>query len=157
MTKQASQREERKRTHKKQALLFSIRCCNIFQELKSSIFRTHKILYQVCCCFSSLQTLSLIYHLFSFPTTHFQLIALKPTDEKDSFCLLPLVFDRLYRRLFLILCKDITLNHAFGFFFFCLSQSDTIADESGPSVSDRHDPPISPTLCRHYSVNAFVF
>ena len=70
------------------------------------------------CCFSPLQTLSLIYHLFSFPTTHFQLIALKPTDEKDSFCLLPLAFDRLYRRLFLILCKDITLNHAFGFFFF---------------------------------------
>ena len=59
---------------------------------------------------------SLIYHLFSFLTTHFPLIALKPTDEKDSFCLLPLVFDRLYRRLFLILCKDITLNHAFVFF-----------------------------------------
>ena len=27
----------------KQALLFSIRCCNIFQKLKSSIHRTHKI------------------------------------------------------------------------------------------------------------------
>ena len=54
-------------------------------------------------------TLSLIYHLFSFPTTHFPLIALKPTDEKDSFCLLPLVFERLYKRLLLSLCHDITL------------------------------------------------
>ena len=53
MTKQASQRDERKRTHKKQALLFSIRCCNIFQQLKSSIFRTHKVLYQVCLLFQS--------------------------------------------------------------------------------------------------------
>ena len=121
MTKQASQRDERKRTHKKQVLLFSIRCCNIFQRLKSSIFRIHKMLYKSVCCFSPLQTLSLIYHLFSFPTTHFQLIALKPTDDKDSFCLLPLVFDRLNRRLFLNLCKDITLNHAFGFFFMSLA------------------------------------
>ena len=56
--------------------------------------------------------------LFSFPTTHFPLIALKPTDEKDSFCLLPLVFDRPYRRRFLILCKDITLNHTFVVVFF---------------------------------------
>ena len=53
MIKQASQRDERKRTHKKQALLFSIRCCNILQQLKSSILRTHKILYQVCLLFQS--------------------------------------------------------------------------------------------------------
>ena len=83
-------------------------------------------------------------------------MALKPTDEKDSFCLLPLVFDRLYRRLFLILCQDITLKSCVWFFFFCfffcLSQSDTIADGSGPSLSDRLDPPTFPTLCRHYSV-----
>ena len=60
--------------------------------------------------------------LFCFPTTHFALTALKPTDEKDSFCLqLPLVFDRLYKRLFLIFCEDITQNHAFAFFFFFLS------------------------------------
>ena len=61
------------------------------------------------CSFSPLQTLSLIYQLFSFPTTHFPLIALKPTDEKESFSQLALVFDGLYKRLFLILCKDITL------------------------------------------------
>ena len=34
------------------------------------------------------------------------------------------------------------------FFFFCLSQSDTIADGSGRSVSDRLDPPTFPTLCK---------
>ena len=33
-------------------------------------------------------------------------------------------------------------------FFFCLSQSDTIADGSGPSVSDRLDPPTFPTLSK---------
>ena len=59
--------------------------------------------------------------LFCFPTTHFALIALKPTDEKDSICLLPLVFDRLYKRLFLIFCEDITQNHAFAFFFLSLA------------------------------------
>ena len=32
--------------------------------------------------------------------------------------------------------------------FFCLSQSDTIADGSGPSVSDRLDSPTFPTLCK---------
>ena len=90
-----------------------------------------------------MQTLSLIYHLFSFPRTHFPLIAFKPTDEKDSFCLLPLVFDRLYKRLLLILCKDITLIMRFLFFLFFF-----IADGACPSVSHWLDPPTFPTLCK---------
>ena len=67
---------------------------------------------------------------------HFPLIALKPTEEKDSFCLLSLVFDRLYKRLFLILCKDITLIMRF------------IADGLCTFMSDRLIPSTFPTLCK---------
>ena len=83
------------------------------------------------CSFSLLQTLSLIYHLFSFPTTHFPVIALKQTDEKESFCLLALVFDRLYKRLFLILCKAITLIIRVLFLFLAIRHN------RGPIVSIR--------------------
>ena len=140
--------------------------------------------YKSVCCFSPLQTLSLIYHLFSFPTTHFPLIALKPTDEKDSFCLLPLVFDRLYKRLFLILGE----NHAFAFFLslaighnrrrigsirvrstrsadFSMSLAIGLPasrvgvrkDGSCPSVSDRLDPPTFRTLSKDITLVMRLF
>ena len=106
-------------------------------------------------------TLPLIYHLFSFPTTHFPLIALKPTDEKDSFCLLPLVFDRLYKRVFLILCKDITLimrlfskSLAIGL---PTSRVGVRKDGSCSSVSDRLDPPTFPTLCKDITLVMRLF
>ena len=158
MTKQARQRNERKGTHfnenRNKRYCFQYVAATFFniEDRASSVltkFNTKSV-----CCFSPLQTLSLNYHLFSFPTTDFPLIALKPTDEKDSFCLLPLVFDRLYKRLFLIFCKDtMHSNHAFAFFF-CISQSDTIADGSCPSMSDRLDPPTFHILCEDITLFA---
>ena len=107
------------------------------------------------CCFSPLQTLSLIYHLFSFPTTNFPLIALKPTDDKDSFCLLPLVFDRLYKRLFPILWIDITLIMPLPFFL-----SLAIGHNRRRIVSIRvrstRSADFSYPLQKYYSSNAFV-
>ena len=107
------------------------------------------------CCFSPLQTLSLIYHLFSFPTTHFPLIALKPTVEKDSFCLLPLVFDRLYKRLFQILCEDITLNHLL--FFLSLSIGHNRRRIGSIRVRSTRSADFSYPLQRHYSLSPSDF
>ena len=114
MTKQASQRDQRKKKHfnenRNKHCCFQYVAATFFNNQKRASCLLTKFNTKSVCSFSPLQTLSLIYHLFSFPTTHFPLIALKPTDEKESFCLLALVFDdRLYKRLFLILCKDITL------------------------------------------------
>ena len=44
--------KEKKNTLETSAIV-SIRCCNIFQQLKWSIFRTQKVLYQVFLLFQS--------------------------------------------------------------------------------------------------------
>ena len=141
--------DERKRKHfnenRNKYYCFPYAAATFFNNKKRASCLLTKFNTKSVCSFSPLQTLPLIYHLFTFPTTHFPLIALKPTDEKESFSLLALVFDGLYKRLFLILCKDITLIMRV---FFCFSQSDTIADRSCPSVSDRLDPPTFHTLCK---------
>jgi len=156
MTKQASQRNERKRTHQKQALLFSIRCCNSFQQLKSSIFRTHKILYQVCLLFQStanpFPNLSPIF----FSNDSLPVSRVETNRRKRQFLSASI---SLWSTLQETFPNPLQRHHSKScvWFFSCLSQSDTIADGSGPSVSDRLDPLTFLTLCRHYSVNAFVF
>ena len=140
MTKQASQRDERKTTHfnenRNKRICFQYVAATFFNNQKGTSSVLTKFNSKSVCCISPLQTLSLIYHLFSLPTTHSPFIALNPTDD-----LLPiLVFDPLYKRLFLFLSKDRTLICAFASFFsFC--------------VSDRLDPLTFPTypLQRHYS------
>ena len=143
-------------------LLFWIRCCNIFQQLKSSIFRTHKILYQICLLFQStanpFPNLSPIFFsndtIDTFPINRVETNRRKRQFLSARISLWSTLQETFPNRLQRHHSKIMRL---FFCFFFCLSQSDTIADGSGPSVSDRLDPPTFPTLCRHYSVNAFVF
>ena len=149
MTKQASQRDERKRTHlnenRNKRFCFQYVAATFFNKQKRTSSVLTKFNTKSVCCFSPLQTLSLIYHLFSFSMTHSPFIALKPTKEKDSFCLVPLVFDPLYKRLFLFLCKDSTLiMHLLLFFFILCVRLTRSANFLYP-------------LQRHYSSNAFVF
>ena len=155
MTKQASQRDERKRTHlnanRNKRYCFQYAAPTFFNNWNRASSRLTNFNTKSVCCFSPLQTLSLIYHLFSFPRTHFPLIVFKPTDKKDSFCLLPLVFDRVYKRLLLILCKDITLIMRFLFFFFFYRRRIVFIRARLTRSADFSYP-----LQRQYSVNAFV-
>ena len=118
MTKQASQRDERKTTHfnenRNKRFCFQYVAATFFNNQKGTSSVLTKFNSKSVCCFSPLQTLSLIYHLFSLPTTHSPFIALNSTDD-----LLPiLVFDPLYKRLFLFLSKDRTLIMRLLLFFF---------------------------------------
>ena len=146
MTKQASQCDERKRTHKKQALFFSIRCCNIFQQLKSSI----------CLLFQSnanpFPNLSPVF----FSNDTLSINRVETNRRKRQFLSASI---SLWLTLQETFPNPLQRHHSKScvWFFFCLSQSDTIADGSGPPVSDRLDQTTFPTRCRHYSVNAFVF
>ena len=139
ITKQASQRDERKITHfnetRNKRFCFQYVAATFFNKQKRTSSVLTKFNTKSVCCFSPLQTISLIYHLFSFPTTHSPFIALKATDEKDSFCLLPLVFDPVYKRLFLFLFKDSTLiMRLLLFFFHFVSPIDSIRRLFVPSA-----------------------